>query len=74
MLEGIEQTAEETLILIKKINAIVEQTAEEIRNSFPKLYSRELVNLLFYEFYTKIVYIEKGLHVSRKTASGMANY
>lgn len=48
----------------------MEQTAEEIRNSFPKMYSRELVNLLFYEFYTKIVYIEKGLHVSRKTASG----
>lgn len=36
----------------------------------PQIYSRELVDLLFYEFYTKISYIEKGLNVIRKTASG----
>jgi Fic family protein len=35
----------------------------------PKISSRELVDLLFYEFYTKIVYIEKGLGITRKTAS-----
>ncbi|MHB1393010.1 MAG: hypothetical protein ACYCYE_08035 [Clostridia bacterium] len=36
----------------------------------PQIYSRELVELLFFEFYTKIPYIEKGLKVTRKTASG----
>ncbi|MDD2402826.1 MAG: hypothetical protein PHD60_11620 [Clostridia bacterium] len=35
----------------------------------PKIYSRELVNLIFFEFYTKISYIEVGLNVSRKTAA-----
>lgn len=69
ILDGIEQTAEETLLLVKKINDVVEKTAEDIKIMLPKIYSRELVNLLFYEFYTKIVYIEKGLSITRKTAS-----
>ncbi len=69
ILTGIEETAEETLMLVKKINDVVEKTAEDIRDKLPKIYSRELVDLLFYEFYTKIVYIEKGLNITRKTAS-----
>ena len=69
-MEGIEQTAEESLTLIKKINAAILQTTEYIKTEIPKLYSKELVDLLFFEFYTKIVFIEKGLGVSRKTASG----
>lgn len=69
ILEGIEQTAEETLTLAKKINTVIEDTANTIKAVLPKIYSRELVDLLFYEFYTKISYIEDGLQVSRKTAS-----
>ena len=68
MLEGIESTAVETLKLIKRINTLVEQTAEDILTALPKIYSRELVDLLFFEFYTKTIYIEKGLRISRKTA------
>ena len=68
MLDGIESTAVETLKLIKKINSLVEQTAEDILTALPKIYSRELVALLFFEFYTKTIYIEKGLRISRKTA------
>lgn len=69
ILEGIEQTAEETLVLVKRINSVVAQTAEDIQKECPKIYSRELLDLLFYEFYTKITYIENGLRVTRKTAS-----
>ena len=68
MLDGIESTAVETLKLIKRINSLVEKTAEDILTALPKIYSRELVDLLFFEFYTKTIYIEKGLRVSRKTA------
>ena len=35
----------------------------------PKIYSKELVELLFFEFYTKIKLIENGLNISRRTAS-----
>ncbi|TJX12845.1 Fic family protein [Tissierella creatinini] len=69
ILEGIEETADETLILIKGINKCLESTAEEIRENLPAIYSKELVNLIFFEFYTKINYIEEGLNVSRKTAA-----
>jgi Fic family protein len=69
ILQGIEETANETLILVKKINDLLENTAEKIKDELPKIYSRELVNLIFFEFYTKISYIQEGLGVSRKTAS-----
>ena len=70
ILTGIEETAEETLNLIKKINAQVEAMSAEIKEKLPKVYSKELIELLFYEFYTKTIYIEKGLSVTRKTAAG----
>lgn len=68
ILKGIEQTSEETLSLVKKINTEVELMRSELKEKLPKIYSKELVDLLFYEFYTKTVYIEKGLSVTRKTA------
>ncbi|HEX3027943.1 MAG TPA: hypothetical protein VHT34_01240 [Clostridia bacterium] len=39
-----------------------------MKEKLPKIYSKELIELLFCEFYTKTVYIEKGLSVTRKTA------
>jgi Fic family protein len=68
ILTGIEETAVETLMLVKKINYEVAVMTAEIKEKLPKLYSKELINLLFYEFYTKIQYIEEGLSVSRRTA------
>ena len=68
ILTGIEETAEETLTLVKRINAEVAAMTAEIKEKLPKLYTKELIDLLFYEFYTKIQYIEEGLSVSRRTA------
>lgn len=68
ILRGIEETAEETLMLVKRINAEVETMSAEIKEKFPKIYSKELIDLLSYEFYTKTIYIENGLSVTRKTA------
>ena len=68
ILTGVEETAEETLRLVKRIHAEVETMSAEIKEKLPKIYSKELIELLFYEFYTKTIYIEKGLSVTRKTA------
>jgi len=68
ILTGIEETAEQTLKLVKKIYGEVEAMSAEIKEKLPKIYSKELIDLLFYEFYTKTIYIEKGLSVTRKTA------
>ena len=71
ILTGIEEMSEETLKLVKKINIEVEIMSMEIKERLPKIYSKVLIDLLFYEFYTKTIYIENGLSVTRKTA---ANY
>ena len=68
ILIGIKETAEETLKLVKRINEEVSAMTAEIKEKLPKLYTKELIDLLFYEFYTKIQYIEEGLSVSRRTA------
>lgn len=68
ILAGIEDTAYETLLIVKGINQEVVTMANEIKSILPKIYSRELVDLLFFEFYTKTSFIEKGLNISRKTA------
>ena len=53
ILTGIEQTAENTLQMAKSIHDMAEKTAGDIKQTVPKIYSRELVNLLFFELYTK---------------------
>jgi len=68
ILKGIEVTSEQTLVLVKRINREVDAMTAEIKEKLPKIYSRELISLLFYEFYTKIQYIEEGLGVSRRTS------
>lgn len=68
ILTGIEETAEDTLALVKRINAEVESMTADIKQKLPKIYSKKLVDLLFYEFYTKTQYIAAGLGVSRRTA------
>ncbi|WFE69103.1 Fic family protein [Thiomicrospira sp. R3] len=69
MLEGIEQTANQTIQLIYQIDELMQKTALEIQ-AFPgKLYSKDLVEALFVHPYTRIEFIEQRLAVSRQTAS-----
>lgn len=69
MLEAIEQTAKESIILIGEIKKLMLQYKTDIRLKLPKLYSQDLLNNLFKYPYTKIEYIEKDLEVSRSTAT-----
>lgn len=69
MLKAIEETSINTLTVLKNMVQLVEEIKENIKSDLPKIYSRELIDVLFHEFYTKISYVEKGLGVTRKTAS-----
>lgn len=69
LLKGIEETSINTLDVMKDIVKLIDTIKLEIKVKLPKIYSKELVDVLFHEFYTKISYVEKGLGVSRKTAS-----
>ena len=68
ILIGIEETAEETMKLIKDIQGEMEKYSEELKEKLPKIYSKELLEGLFFEVYTKINYIENICGVTRKTA------
>lgn len=70
ILKGIQITAERTLELLKEMNRLIDETTAEIKGKLPKIYSKELVNLIFTEFYTRISSVEEELSVTRKTASG----
>ena len=73
ILKGIEITSKETITLIEKIQNEMKNYKEEFRSKLPKIYSKELLESLFYEVYTKISYIEKACNVTRLTASSYLN-
>jgi len=68
ILEGVKQTAEESVKLIESITQLIKQTKDEFREKLPKLYSKDLLELLFKHPYTKIGFLVEELGVSRKTA------
>ena len=67
MLDGIEQTAGETILLIGNIRELMLEYKYLLRNNY-KFYSQDLLNNLFKHPYTKIEFIEKDLGVSRITS------
>ena len=73
ILKGIEITSKETITLIEKIQNEMKNYKEEFRSKLSKIYSKELLESLFYEVYTKISYIEKACNVTRLTASSYLN-
>lgn len=68
MLDGIEQTANESIILIGHIKKLMQDYKDTLRTKLPKLYSQDLLNNLFQYPYTKIEYMERDLDISRSTA------
>ena len=73
ILAGIEETSIETFKLVKAIVDEIDNYSEELKQKLPALYSKELIELVFYEFYTKTQYIESGMRVTRKTAVSYLN-
>lgn len=69
MLKGIEETAEDTILLVKNIGDLMAEYKRIIRPAFGGKYNHELLNGLFYHPYTKIGHVENNMQVSRQTAS-----
>ncbi len=72
MLEGVEITAAETIVLIEKMINLMQEYKKHIRGKY-EFYSQELLNNLFKHPYTKIEFIQNDLQVSRLTASKYLN-
>jgi Fic family protein len=69
MLDAVEQTSEQTIVLIIQIKTLMMDYKRLIRKALPKIYSQDLLNNLFKHPYTKIAFLEQDLSVSRKTAT-----
>jgi len=68
LLEGIRETSLESVHLIEGITTLIGQTKHELREKLPKLYSKDLLELLFKHPYAKIGFLVDELGVTRKTA------
>lgn len=69
MLEGVSQTARQTIDLIGRIRELMQHTKHRMREECPKIYRQELLNNLFNHPYTKIEFVMDDLGVSRITAT-----
>ncbi|MEX2336631.1 MAG: Fic family protein [Fulvivirga sp.] len=69
ILDGIEQTATQTIALIKNIKALMMEYKKQMRIELPKIYSQDLLNNIFRHPYTKVDFVIADLGVSRPTAT-----
>jgi Fic family protein len=69
LLEGIEETAVWTTTKIESIRRLVAETVEHVRTAAPKIYSRELVDLVFEQPYCRIANLVEAGIAGRQAAS-----
>lgn len=69
ILSAVEDTARQTNNQIKSINRLFLKLQDKIKENAPKLYNKELLELLFEQPYCKIEFLVDRLNVSRVTAS-----
>lgn len=69
MLSAVAETARSTTDKIGAIRALIDKTAEAIKSEAPKIYSRELVELIFVQPYCRIGDVVGAGLAQRQTAS-----
>jgi Fic family protein len=73
MLEGVETTSHQTTHLIHEIKNLMQHHKHKMRSELPKIYSQDLLNVIFGHPYTKIAFVERDLDTSRVTATRYLN-
>ncbi len=69
MLRAIEETSSITRDKILAIRRLMERVSETVKRELPKIYSKELVEILFQQPYCKIRFLEEADIAKRQTAS-----
>jgi len=73
MIKGVEEMSQFTIDFIDSFKNSMEKASILIKEKCPKIHSMELINYLFYDFYTKNEYLRANLNISRNTASKYLN-
>jgi Fic family protein len=69
MIEAVKQTAINTLNTLEEIISAMSNDTEEIKAKLPKIYSKDLVELIYSQPYCKIKFLEERNIVKKETAS-----
>lgn len=69
ILDGIAQTSARTTEKIRVINRLLEHTCDYVKYKKPKIYSRELVDIIFKRPYCRIANLVEAKVAKRQTAS-----
>ena len=69
ILKAIEVTSNRTIEKINQIKELLNETIKIAQEKEPKIYRKELIELLFEQPYSKIDFVVKKLNVERKAAS-----
>ncbi len=69
MLKAVENTSKHTIMKITSIKNLLDNTIIKVQKESPKIYRKELVELLFEQPYSKIDFVVSRLSVERKAAS-----
>ncbi len=69
ILKGIESTANDTIAQVNRINNLFNQTKDIVQKKIPKIYRKELIEILFEQPYCKSEYLENRFSISRITAA-----
>lgn len=66
---GVSQTAKDTLALIEGMRVLMAEYKQRVRADHSKVYSQDPLNNLFRHPYTRFVYVDRELGVSRPIAT-----
>lgn len=69
MLKGVEETSRETIIQIRAIQKLFHEIQDKVKEKAPKVYSKELIEILFEHPYCKSEILTTRMKISRITAT-----
>ena len=67
MLKAVNEMSQYTINFINKMLNCIDNAKNIVIEKLPKIYSQELIDYLFYDFYTKNEYLRNNLNISRNT-------
>ena len=73
MLQAVEETAKWTMAKIAAIRALAERTTAHVRKPLPKIYIRELMDVIFEQPYRRISNLVEKNIAQRQSASRYSN-
>lgn len=69
MLRAVESTAQQTFDQVTRIRELMEQVREQVQRQAPAIYSKDLIEVIFKQPYTKIQFLVDSGIAKRQTAS-----